>query len=209
MLPLVNTAIVPTAPPPSNLVATQVADSNVQRVPPVNVSPPVSSAKTEPDARRNPQFFSPVQSQAPVTVNQQATNTVEGRQFSAQSFGAPATLLAQLIGQQTPQESAGRLESILQEYEKLVVLGQTKYRPSLASKPPPPPPGPAAKLAQQLREVQAQPTQTAEVQIEATDNTAVETQTPIRVETPVPPAQGISQYQTSLARNETLDTASA
>jgi hypothetical protein len=136
MLPLINNAFTPITPQPS-LIATPVLDSNALRVPPTAVAPTVSNAQVDPNASgKNPLLpQTSGTSSAPASVMAQSLVSVTVNLAPEKSLGAPATLLAQMIGQNLPPEAQSALRGVLNEYEKIVINSYVKYMPSNASLP--------------------------------------------------------------------------
>lgn len=231
MLPLITTAYIPVTPPPS-LVDTAIPDNSAQRVPYDNAQPPVSSPRTDPDARGNPQFLSPLPA-ATAAPSAIASLPTEARGFAGAPFGTPATLIAQLMGAPISSET-GQLQVILQAYERIVANSQIKYRPSDATKPQVEPAGVFGKLLEQNGAARNAPVQTAKI-VEAQAAAASPAAAPraangnkrddeiklptIEIdsetgeiaipEAKVIPAQAIRSYQVSLARNSAIKTATA
>ncbi len=135
MLPLINNIY---APPPSQpaLVATPVPDNNTLRVLPTSVAPPVSSAQTDPNASGNNQLLIPTASSAPAAASAAPAMAGTVTNLSPEvPLGAPATLLAQMMGQNLPPEVQNSLRGVLNEYEKIIINSYVKYKPSNASLP--------------------------------------------------------------------------
>ncbi|MGE0754486.1 MAG: hypothetical protein AB7L92_04935 [Alphaproteobacteria bacterium] len=206
MLALVNTAYIPVSTQP--LVNTAIPENIAQRVPYDNVAPPVSSPRTEPDARGNRQFFSsspiPTASQTPPPEQ-----TAYGKPLSGAPFGAPATLLAQLIGQPVPQQTSNQLRTILSEYEKLLTNSQIKYLPSNAGRPAAEPAGAFSRLlAQPAKQQQATRSEnrinTSSPAESAEDDGNYQDVAPARTAA----TMASNAYRASAARNKTLEAVS-
>ncbi|MFO0389133.1 MAG: hypothetical protein ACK502_05375 [Alphaproteobacteria bacterium] len=136
MLPLINNTFTPVTPQPS-VVATPVPESSTLRVPPTTVAPSVSNAQVDPNASgKNPlllQTQGTPSSPAAAITQSLVSGTVN--LAPEKSLGAPATLLAQMIGQNLPPEAQNALRGVLNEYEKIVINSYVKYMPSNASLP--------------------------------------------------------------------------
>jgi hypothetical protein len=156
MLPLINTAYMPVTTQPS-LVATTIPENNTLRVPHNNVTPPVSSAQVDPNASGNNKLLAQPAAQTPAASTAAATPAVTTNLSPATPIGAPATLLAQMIGQTLPPEAQQVLRGVLNEYEKVIINSYVKYKPSNASLPRAEPAGAFSQLVKQTAPAQEKP----------------------------------------------------
>ena len=181
MLPLINTTLTPITPQPS-LVATPVPDNNTLRVSPTAVAPSVSSAQTDPNASGNNKLLlqGGAGSTQPVASMAQSLVTNVTNLSPETPLGAPATLLAQMIGQNLPPEAETVLRGVLNEYEKIIINSYVKYMPSTASLPQAEPSGTFSQTLKQLSSApQEKPAQTRSTTAAAntsaaTDESAIE-----------------------------------
>ncbi len=151
MLPLINTTLTSVTPQPS-LVATPVPESNTLRVPPTAVAPPVSSAQIDPNASGNNQLLPQTTGtpSSPSAAIAQSLVVTANNLSPGAPIGAPATLLAQMIGQNLPPEAQNMLRGVLNEYEKIIVNSYVKYKPSNASLPRAEPAGAFSQMLKQI-----------------------------------------------------------
>jgi hypothetical protein len=132
MLPVTTTSAYTTPPP---LVNTTTPGTTVVHVPPDTVAPSFSSPQVDTNARGNnaglPASQPPPQPQSQLSADASAFPTLTGSNAQKFTLGAQANFIAQLIGQDiTPS-----VQGILVQYEKLVNIGNVKYKPSDAFKP--------------------------------------------------------------------------
>jgi hypothetical protein len=157
MMPLVNTTSSFITPPP--LVNTTTPGTTIAHVPYDNIAPSVSSAQVDNNARGN---STPTASPAPAAAPAQPDPDVPSS-FSLAltnasgnfSTAAPATFLAQLMGQDLSPEA----KAVLVQYEKLVNIGNVKYKPSNALKPEAEPSNIFGKILQSERAAPSRPAQ--------------------------------------------------
>lgn len=149
MMPLVNNASSFLTPPP--LVNTTTPGTTVAHVPYDNVAPSFSSAQIDNNTRGNSSpAAAPPQQAAPLPPPAENASPFSLALTNAEgnfSTAAPATFLAQLMGQDLSPEA----RSVLVQYEKLVNIGNVKYKPSNAQKPESEPTGVFGKILQTER----------------------------------------------------------
>lgn len=154
MLPAVNATTAYTTPP--TIVATGIPGNNTLRVPPANVSPPVSSVQISNDARGNNPAIAALSGESAAAIAQQFSSFIANFNGTPTtlSMGAQTTFLAQLMS----QDASTPARSVLSEYEKMVQLSQVKYKPSNATMPQAEPASLFGKMLQQEQQI-AQPAQ--------------------------------------------------
>jgi hypothetical protein len=118
----------------SSLVATPLPNAQTLRVPYDNVTPTVSNPKLENNASGN--RTQPSKSEAPPPAPVVAAQPAEGdvavaRNTNPPYLQTPTGFLVQLASSDASPEAQG----LLGQYEKLVNLGNVKYKPSGAGKP--------------------------------------------------------------------------
>jgi hypothetical protein len=219
MLPAIN-ILIPHPPVQTPLVATALSDAIALRVPPDNVAPSVSSPHIDPNARGNSNQLPPPSAPASAAASPSLSPGISGGFFTSTGSGfwlsPQATFLAQMIDQDyTPQTRV-----VLVQYERLMNLGNVKYRPSDAAKPAAEPAGLFGRL---LREEQAmrapQPpaasgsamgekaVAVASVQSAARPQLQRVAKPSAKTASGIParlPSQAMSAYQVSLTRNAAL-----
>lgn len=205
MLPLLNIAHVPVNTP--SLVNTAIPENIAQRVPYDNVAPPVSSPRTEPDAKNNPQFFSLPLSTSTPNTSVTSAQTIEGRPLSGAPIGTPATLIAQFISQPVPQQTSQQLRSLLDQYEKQIASNQTKEAPANIVRIDAGPAGAFSKLLGQPvkspgKNSDNTPRHVSDIDV-AEESDSIATELPAMV-----PPVALRSYQASLTRNDTLKSVS-
>lgn len=150
MLPLINIAPTPITPQAS-LVSTPVPDSNTLRVPPSTVAPPVSSAQVDPNASGKNQLLPQTGTTASTPSSPPTVTTGTNNLAPEVPLGAPATLIAQMLGQKTlPPEAQNALRGVLNEYEKVIINSYVKYKPSNAFLPQSEPSSAFSQLVKQI-----------------------------------------------------------
>jgi len=154
MIPVINATASHTLPP--TIVATAIPGNNTVRVPPANVSPPVSSVEINNNARgNNTQVANPAPAPAqPAYAGNGFSSFISlgGGAPGTLSLNAQTTFFTQLLA----QDYSAQAKSFLSEYQSLVAIAQVKYKPSNASLPEPEPSGVFGKLLsdqQQIRSV--------------------------------------------------------
>jgi hypothetical protein len=145
-------------PVPVPIVNTTLPGTTVTHVPYDNVAPSISNARVDNNASPNNGSAA-----AEAEAEQAAAASEEDQSFSTAATGATAqaqvnaqaTFLTQLLS----QDAAPPIPTILLQYEKLVALGNVKYKPSNAFKPVP---APANTFGKILQEGSAAPTVTVQ-----------------------------------------------
>lgn len=131
MLPVTAASAITTPPP---IVNTTIPGTNEVHAPPTTVAPSFSTAQLDNNARGNTTTSRPQADVAPQSTGLSAPSPNVGVPPSASekyTLGAQTNFLAQLIGQDiTPS-----VQGVLVQYEKLVNIGNVKYKPSDAMKP--------------------------------------------------------------------------
>lgn len=139
-------------PVQTSLVATSIPDTAALRVPVTNVAPTVSSVQVNNNASSNNGGVFSFETSAAVSAGT-IPSVPPANLRAGLAGGAPATFLAQLIGQDVPVAFQQSVASVLAGYEQLAALSFVKYKPSNASLPPPPPIGVFGRILQQQKAV--------------------------------------------------------
>ncbi len=146
MIPITAASAVTTPPP---IVNTTTPGTNETHTPPTIVAPSFSSSQVDNNARGNSTYVKAAEAPPPPltqSVSTGASASVGVPQSPSDKFtlGAQTNFLAQLIGQDiTPS-----VQGVLVQYEKLVNIGNVKYKPSDAGIPEEQPSSVFGKLLQ-------------------------------------------------------------
>jgi hypothetical protein len=213
MLPVINP--ISSIPLQTPLVATTMSDAIASlRVPPDNVAPSVSPASIDPNASRGNSFTPMPEAAAAPTVA--TTPSILGGTFLINSgagfWASPqATFLAQVIGQDLTAES----RVVLVQYERIMRLGDVKYKPSNATLPMPDPAGIFGRLLQEEKSLrvsppQAPPPAAEEAAVSADTATALPVRPVLRPTRAVRIASRVAgAYQATAQRNDVITVKAA
>lgn len=154
MIPAANIVVV--SPPPTTLVNTPLPDTIAAvRVPPDNITPSFSNVQINNNARGNSGALVLAETPPPAAAASVSAGAV-ATGGSLPGYGAPATFLAQLIGQNI---AGAPLNGYLQQYETMIRNSLVKYGNSGAFAPPPQPSAYEKFVAQQRLEQPSAPQQ--------------------------------------------------
>lgn len=175
------------------LVNTAVPGSAVTHVPYDTVAPSVSNAQVDNNASpNNVQTTAPQPTAQQVAGNGANPSSASIGQQQSQNTGLQTAFLTQLLAQDNSPET----QTILVQYEKLVALGNVKYKPSNAFKPE----EPSSLFGQILHQEQSAPVEAAPVEVHAEPVETVQPQ-PVAYTPPDISPHAVDAYSASAARN--------
>ena len=167
MLPAVTSNVAFIPPQQAPLVNTAILGSEATRVPYDNVAPSVSNAQVDNNTKGNNTPFTGTPAPAPSSELSASAFALPSAAGTSPVISLPTNFIAQILGQDISGSIDNVTRGILVAYERLVALGDVKYKPSNALKPSSGPAGAFGELIQQAPPVQQAAAPVASVAVEA------------------------------------------